>query len=121
MASLRALHPEREGRKRKKKRWEMFEKGKLILLWFVGGLKSKNRAAWSLVVLVGRSISKCVCCSFFDHFHSLLFSSLFGFLSTIRLGCVGSFKGRLIWRTFSLLFKIRSYLGGPWFDSSSLK
>ena len=52
---------------------------------------------------------------------STTFSSLFGFLSTVRLGFFGSFEGRLILHIFSLLFKIGSCLGDPLFDSSSLE
>ena len=40
MASLRALHLERKwSKRRERRRGETFEKGKLILLWFAGGLK----------------------------------------------------------------------------------
>ena len=58
LASLRALHLEREENKRREiRRQKMFEKEKLIFLWFVGGFKKRNKAAWSLAVLVGMNIS----------------------------------------------------------------
>ena len=58
MASLRALHLERKwSKRRERRRGETFEKGKLILLWFAGGLK-KNKTTWSPFFLLARSISR---------------------------------------------------------------